>query len=669
LKRAHLRRVRSVPCSLSQVETAVEHEQIVAPGVKRKKRTSAAMIGLALSMGASSLLIPRQNEGATAAEPTPTDAATIAAATIAAVPAASTAPTAQMAEHVVTKGQTLWQLSRQYKVDVGAIAAANALKIGDVIKVGQVIHIPTAGSSNFAAAEASPAVSTPQLVASADLNHLPVKADVPASPQADAVKAERNASLDRLRQQQEKLRQSLAALRTQETAVKDTVKPGSSTIAAKPPQPESQPSGLVAASPASDPDWLHSNQALGSSPATPALIAEIPRNVTPAPAARVAQHQPTVVPPVQQIAANPNRELVAYQVSPGDTAALIARAHNVSLSALVQANRISDPNFIFVGQVLRVPAAPVARAEQSQPTQPVAARPSVVPTSVVPTTVSLAPQPLAVGGSLPTEASTSGLDPHVESLLADIKVLRERHRATTTAAVPTAPAPQVVAATPSSSLPSLSVSTQFNPGGLNAVQTQGRSQSQTIRVPAADRPQAIAPRQSVQVAAAPAGSESYAPLVQPVTGRMVSPDLPPLQGEDNFLPEGAPAFNGYLWPAKGELTSGYGWRWGRMHAGIDIAADIGTPIFAAADGVVEYSDWNSGGYGNLVEVRHADGSMTRYGHLNQSLVQVGQKVKQGEQIAEMGSTGYSTGPHLHFEVHPAGGDGGAVDPIAYLPQK
>jgi murein DD-endopeptidase MepM/ murein hydrolase activator NlpD len=666
LKRAHLRRVRSVPCSLSQVETAVEREQAIAPGVKRKKRTSAAMIGLALSMGASSLLIPRQNEGATAAEPTPTDAATIAA-----IPAASsTVPTAQMAEHVVTKGQTLWQLSRQYKVDVGAIAAANALKVGDVIKVGQVIHIPTAGSSNFSASEASSA--TPQLVASADLNHLPAQADVQAS-QADSVKAERNASLDRLRHQQEKLRQSLAALRTQEAAVKDTVKPGSSTIASKPPQPEFQSSGLVATSPTSDPDWLHTNQALGSSPATPSAIAEIPRNATPA--ERVAQRQPTVAPPVQQIASNPTRELVAYQVSPGDTAALIARAHNVSLSALVQANRISDPNFIFVGQVLRVPAAPVARAEsraeQSQPVQPVATRPSVAPTSVVPTTVSLAPQPLAVGGTLPTAASTSGLDPHVESLLADIKVLRERHRATTTAAVPAASAPQVVPATPSSSLPTLSVSTQFNPGGLNAVQTTApaRSQSQAIRVPAADRPQAVAPRQSVQVATAPAGSESYAPLVQPVTGRMVSPDLPPLQGEDNFLPEGAPSFNGYLWPAKGELTSGYGWRWGRMHAGIDIAADIGTPIFAAADGVVEYSDWNSGGYGNLVEIRHADGSLTRYAHLNQSMVQEGQKVKQGEQIAEMGSTGYSTGPHLHFEVHVAGGDGGSVDPIAYLPQK
>jgi len=271
----------------------------------------------------------------------------------------------------------------------------------------------------------------------------------------------------------------------------------------------------------------------------------------------------------------------------------------------------------------------------------------------------------------------SGRDPHVETLLSEIKVLRERHRTATPvlAVAPSAPAPAVMPVAVSN-LPTPSVSTQFNPGGLNTVQATEptvrapRSQAVPVRVPAAERPQASVPTPQPQlVAAASTGAEGYAPLLQPVTGRLVSPDLPPLQGEDSFLPEGSPSFNGYMWPAKGLLTSGYGWRWGRMHAGIDIAADVGTPVFAAADGVVEYSEWNSGGYGNLIEVRHPDGSMTRYAHLNRSLVQEGQKVKQGEQIAEMGSTGYSTGPHLHFEVHPASADGGAVDPIAYLPAK
>jgi murein DD-endopeptidase MepM/ murein hydrolase activator NlpD len=124
-------------------------------------------------------------------------------------------------------------------------------------------------------------------------------------------------------------------------------------------------------------------------------------------------------------------------------------------------------------------------------------------------------------------------------------------------------------------------------------------------------------------------------------------------------------FNGYIWPSAGILTSGYGWRWGRMHRGIDIAGPIGTPIFAAAPGVVTYAGWNDGGYGNLVEIEHPDGSLTVYAHNDRILVNEGQKVAQGEQISEMGTTGRSTGPHLHFEIHPNGQ--GAVNPMALLP--
>jgi murein DD-endopeptidase MepM/ murein hydrolase activator NlpD len=164
------------------------------------------------------------------------------------------------------------------------------------------------------------------------------------------------------------------------------------------------------------------------------------------------------------------------------------------------------------------------------------------------------------------------------------------------------------------------------------------------------------------VATAPIGAGSY-DQIQP---RMVSPDLPPLSAPDTYLPKGGAVFTGYIWPAKGELSSGYGWRWGRMHAGIDIAAPVGTPIFASAPGVITYAQWNDGGYGNLVEVTHPDGSITLYAHNDRILVREGQQVEQGQQISEMGSTGFSTGPHLHFELHPRGQ--GAVDPIALLPR-
>ncbi len=147
----------------------------------------------------------------------------------------------------------------------------------------------------------------------------------------------------------------------------------------------------------------------------------------------------------------------------------------------------------------------------------------------------------------------------------------------------------------------------------------------------------------------------------------VKPELPPLSSSDNYLPETPPEFDGYIWPAKGVMTSGYGWRWGRLHKGIDIAAPIGTPIMAAGAGEVVSAGWNSGGFGKLVKLKHPDGSLSLYAHNNRILVRKGQKVKQGQQIAEMGSTGFSTGPHLHFEIHPPGK--GAANPMAFLPRK
>ena len=120
-----------------------------------------------------------------------------------------------------------------------------------------------------------------------------------------------------------------------------------------------------------------------------------------------------------------------------------------------------------------------------------------------------------------------------------------------------------------------------------------------------------------------------------------------------------------IWPTTGEVTSPYGLRWGGtdFHPGIDIANDMGTPIVATADGVVEYAGWNSGGYGNMVDINHGNGIMTRYGHASQVVVSTGQQVKRGQLIAYMGSTGFSTGPHVHYEVHV---NGNRVNPISYL---
>lgn len=145
----------------------------------------------------------------------------------------------------------------------------------------------------------------------------------------------------------------------------------------------------------------------------------------------------------------------------------------------------------------------------------------------------------------------------------------------------------------------------------------------------------------------------------------VAPQLPQLTASA-YLPDVQDygLSTGFIWPADGAFTSGFGWRWGRIHAGIDIAAPIGTPILAAASGVVEYSAWNDGGYGNMIDIRHADGTITRYAHMNELYVKEGQTVSQGQTIGAMGSTGFSTGPHLHFEIRPNGGS--AIDPMAFL---
>lgn len=169
------------------------------------------------------------------------------------------------------------------------------------------------------------------------------------------------------------------------------------------------------------------------------------------------------------------------------------------------------------------------------------------------------------------------------------------------------------------------------------------------------------------LAAAPLGADAYRPFPSVPTGQMVSPGMPMLPGSEEFLPDAPARFNGYVWPTRGTFTSGYGWRWGRMHRGIDVAGPVGTPIVAAANGTVVRSGWNSGGYGNLVDIRHPDGSLTRYAHNSRLLVREGEQVRQGQQIAEMGSTGYSTGPHLHFEIHLPGT--GTVNPMAYLPSR
>jgi murein DD-endopeptidase MepM/ murein hydrolase activator NlpD len=135
-----------------------------------------------------------------------------------------------------------------------------------------------------------------------------------------------------------------------------------------------------------------------------------------------------------------------------------------------------------------------------------------------------------------------------------------------------------------------------------------------------------------------------------------------VQEEAGSSGTGQPSAAGLIWPCDGVVTSGFGMRWGRMHEGIDIGCAYGAPNRAAAAGTVIYAGWLSG-YGNLVVVDHGNGLSTAYAHASSILVSVGQRVSQGETVSLVGSTGHSTGPHLHFEVRI---NGVAVDPLLYL---
>ncbi len=127
--------------------------------------------------------------------------------------------------------------------------------------------------------------------------------------------------------------------------------------------------------------------------------------------------------------------------------------------------------------------------------------------------------------------------------------------------------------------------------------------------------------------------------------------------------DGRASGSGMIWPADGPVTSGFGFRWGRLHAGIDIGASSGAPIDAAKGGTVIMAGFN-GGYGNCVIVDHGDGISTLYAHMSRIGTGEGAVVKQGQRIGSVGSTGNSTGAHLHFEVRVGGS---AENPMRYLP--
>ncbi len=375
-----------------------------------------------------------------------------------------------------------------------------------------------------------------------------------------------------------------------------------------------------------------------------------------------------------------------YQVKPGDTLTNIASQHRLSPPEIANFNHLSNPDLLLVDQKLKIPALTSIKTQANVVViPPVAEKPLADAKSLsVPMLRSHSKVTLVstnasaysgVGGNISeAEAEAKPLEPtalnelqarYAQQLQNDVQKLQHKYYAQN-----------------SSNLiePAKGVESQVSQAVIKSKMTLGDEPvNPEFRV--AQTSQDLKPvtqkqllnKANYSIPATVRGRVATAPASLDnsdvsFTGQQVMPELPPLDPALNYLPQpnGGTPFNGYIWPARGALTSKYGWRWGRMHRGIDIAAPVGTPIFAVAPGVVIKSGWNKGGYGNLVDIQHADGTLTRYAHNYRLLVKPGQFVDQGQQISLMGSTGRSTGPHLHFEVHPGGK--GAVNPIALLPK-
>jgi murein DD-endopeptidase MepM/ murein hydrolase activator NlpD len=781
----------------------------------RRARTSAAMIGLAISMGAAGFLLPKHGEEAMAIEPIATEptlpnppaapeaSVSLAPATESEVvaspkPSAPVQPEANeeaklaqqpVVEHQVQKGETLWELSKTYEVQPEAIATSNQIKPSGVLSVGQKLKIPAVNGvvhevkpgDTVETLSESYGVEPTQLQASApvlELGQLKTGESVTVPGNVNALlKARQDAALNRLKKHGNRLNDSLAELRSEESSDNSKelatapTEEASDTDAATPvtlptavlksteplaiPQPVATalaspviipvPTPEMVATPIVTPKAARQQESSVEPLATPQPVATalaspvvipVPTpemaaspTVSPKPptlpnlrtapitspetAAKPQVPQPVVIEPIGAVStAN------VYKVKPGDTLDAIARRYGLSRSELARANTLRNPNLLSINQPLNIPQAPTAgvatptvallpgidpnsnRSASGQEQRGMPAAALAVPTlqdrfkPVVSTERRSQPQsapptereeltaeeaakpdsPLLADNRL-NRSANSQQDLYVEKLKADILRLREEYRqgrqsgqasAPTNIAVPTVSVPAPLNSN-SASTSSSRINPEFNPKRHNETLRAEVGERQALQAPQTSVPIEVPPPETTSVATAPAPSGNYNRSLRTPVGETVSPELPSLSAPDMYLPDSPTQFDGYIWPTKGVLTSGYGRRWGRMHKGIDIANAVGTPIVAVAPGIVVSAGWNSGGYGNLVEVQHADGSVTLYAHNSRILVRRGQAVEQGQQISEMGSTGYSTGPHLHFEVHPPGR--GAVNPIAYLPSR
>ncbi|OBQ36387.1 MAG: peptigoglycan-binding protein LysM [Anabaena sp. CRKS33] len=739
------------------------------PQITLRSRThQAAMIGLAISMGAASLLVTRQSDQAQAAAPIGSQKAdgTNSVVSENEIKFTDTKLGSQSVSQVggvvnpvileptvvsqVPGLEAKWQFATNNTPVLNVISSTNAAEKNSIHSQSQL-----AQGVNNRPIQSTLLVNNQETETAQQLSNRDRAQYFPAEELAggtvDAkLKAQQEVALNRLREKSTRLRNSLTQLRTERS--QNLSKIGIN---------EEQPITV------SDNSVVKQSQNVTSLNQAE-LVNELKQNQKPS-----ETIQPGQMPGSTSTKVAAQLPPSTYQVKPGDTLAEIANNYGISVSELIKVNNLSDPHQLQISQKLIIPAvkmvdkvnkvdnplntpsfntnsfvanntsvivpSPIATAQPKGLDSSAITNSITIPVPVVsgerennnnpsitnrinvpaPITYNQRQIPIAIPEALPTPSESFGLggdaplprtlspkpvekvskgkaNERIRGLQAEIERLRYKYRTQKSGVAATdtknnsqsVPIPIESNSNPVGSQVGLQIPVpkailpnyNNNNPPVRPLVTASGSANEPINPEFLPSKTGVgsnfAPNSSGIKLTVPSPGISASDSLGKLRGTNVSPALPPLAAVDIYLPkttEENPNFPSnstaisHIWPAKGVLTSGYGWRWGRMHRGIDIANSVGTPISASSAGVVEKAGWNSGGYGKLVDIRHDDGSLTRYGHNSRIFVQVGQRVKQGQTIAAMGSTGFSTGPHIHFEVHPSGK--GAVNPIAFLPNR
>ncbi len=343
------------------------------------------------------------------------------------------------------------------------------------------------------------------------------------------------------------------------------------------------------------------------------------------------------------------QSLISYTIIKDDTLWKIANTYSADVAEIKRINNLTS-DALFIGQVIQVPYGASSAA-------PAASQRSGVVQHTVSQGDTLAN--IAARYSI-SEETLRGSNPGYEGVLADAQLAAGLVLAIAPAegtVVTVQPGQNMLAIALQNGL---SVSELSKLNGIKTVQP-----GQYVFIPASARPVEVTTSGQLQASAVAAPVKSQRTLhletQRALLGRasaLLASYTPPKPSDS------------YIWPLSGRLTSYFGRRnisvnGNTFHAGLDIAAKTGTPIAASRPGTVTKASWG-GSYGYVVYLDHGDGSQSRYAHQSQLNVRVGQYVNQGDIIGYVGSTGASTGPHLHFEIR---FNGRSVDPLGYLPQE